>query len=254
MTVTKGDIVNSAFKKIRIWGLTSKPQPNQVQDALEILDDMVLGWENMGICLGYNRPSEYQYSDPADDSGVNDTQALALKMNLAVQLSSYFGKNINQVIQDQANSLFNSLFSVDLIARENNKMLPTGSGNYYSYYSNYATLDNFNSELYGNGAFFYNKDNAPDNCVTNNILVGETNFFYIDFFVSPKYLNEDETIDSYTVEDGELVTVDEYSESDGTVTLKCTANSKGWGIVKITLTTSEGRIYPYKVNFNITDQ
>jgi hypothetical protein len=67
------------------------------------------------------------------------------------------------------------------------------------------------------------------------------------------YLFEGATIDSYTVESDERINVDAHNEVNGVINLECTGVKSGYSVVTITVTTSNGRINPQQVNFNITD-
>lgn len=237
--ITKNDIALSAFNELRISGLTTKPTPEEVTSAIIKLDNMVLSWQNKGICLSYIRSEGFSDVDPNQDSGLNDTSAYAVSLNLAKALAPSYGKSLNMGTLAEARVSYLGLFSSDIEQREKDPYQPTGSGHSFGY--GYDDRFRFQGQ----------EDNAPENCQTIDIKVGEVDFYPIDF--NP-YLNEVEgdAIASYTVNDGQGVKILNSSESDGVVTLEAEGLTVGLAPIKITLTTSIGRVNPETINFNVT--
>lgn len=239
--ISKGDIALGALQELVISGITSEPSPDEVVSTIIALDNMVNSWKRKNICLSYIASASYNDVDPNQDSGLCDDEIFAVIFNLAKNRCASFGKPCPDRILDDAKDGLDNLYSVVLPEKESRPYMPVGGGETYSYY---------NSLYHG----FYNRyfpsdENAPDNCSTFDIKVGQTDFYSVDFNC---YLLDGNTISSYTVEDGEGVKVNSHSESDGVVTLECQGIISGYSTVKITVTSSSGRVNPEIVNFNVT--
>jgi hypothetical protein len=236
--ITKNDLVLSAFEELRISGITVKPSPSEVASAIKRLDSMILGWQNKGLCLSYVRSAGFSDVDPNQDSGLNDVNANAVITNLAKTLCPAYGKTLHPDTRVEARTSYLGLFSSDLTMRESNPYLPTGSGHSFGYGYN----DRFR---------FQSADkNAPENCETIDIKVGEVDFYPVDF--NP-YLNEvdGDVIASYAVEDGQGVEVLSHAEAEGVITLEAKGLTVGFAPIKITVTTSSNRVNPETINFNV---
>jgi len=238
--ITKNDIALGAFEELRVSGLTVTPSPSEITSAIKRLDSMILGWQNKGLCLSYIRSKEFSKVDPNQDSGLNDVNVHAVILNLAKTLCPSYGKVLHPDTRSDARSSYLGLFSSDLTMRESDPYQPTGSGHSFGYGYN----DRFR---------FQNADkNSPENCDTKDIKVGETDFYQIDF--NP-YLNEvaGDTISSFVVDDGQGLSVINSSEDDGVITIEVKGLTAGFAPIKITVTTSSGRVNPETINFNVTD-
>lgn len=241
--ITKNDLVIDAFEELRISGLTVTPSSGEIVSAIKRMDNMVLGWQNLGICLSYVRSEGYNTIDPTQNSGINDTSAFAVVTNLAKTLAPKYSKVIHPQTASDAKTSYEGLFSPELTMREQTPYLPTGSGESF-FFGNRISGYCFNY-------FQTFEENAPDFCTTKDILVGEVEFYGVDFNA---YLNEvdGDTIASFTVEDGEGVKVLESAELDGFVNIKAQGGMVGYAPVLITITTTpSGRILPENVNFNV---
>lgn len=237
---TKGDIAAGAFEDLVISGITSKPSPEEVVSAITQLDNMVNSWKNKNICLSYTPSVSYGATDPNQDSGLADSEIFAAIKNLAKKLCPSFGKQCPMEISADAKDSLEGLYSIVLPTKETRPYLPTGAGETYSYY---------NSLYHG----FYNKyfpyePEAPDNCSTFEIKTGEIDSYSVDF---NQYLLDGNSITSYTIEDGQGVTVLNSAEVDGIITMECQGGIEGYSPVLITVTTSAGRVNPESVNFNV---
>jgi len=133
--ITKGAITEGAFKLLVIWGVTSKPRPEEIDTALGVLDDYALELESTGLLTGYAPPGNYGESDPNDDSGLTDWMAGPFKKLLAVELISIYGKAITPTLGTLASmaikSLEHALVRVDPARPP--ATLPKGSGNEFEY-------------------------------------------------------------------------------------------------------------------------
>lgn len=240
--ITKNDLLIDAYEEMRISGITVNPQPGEIVSGIKKMDNMVLSWQNKGICLAYVRSAGYNDIDPNQDSGVNDINAFAIVYNLAKTLCPMYGKQADRETKVNAKIAYEGLFSPELTAREATPYQPAGAGN---------------SFFFGNriGGYCFNyfqlfDKSAPDYCTTKDILVGQIDFYGVDF--NP-YLNQvdGDTISSFTIEDGEGVTILNSTEVDGVINLEAQGGKVGYAPVLITITTSTGRVLPENVNFNV---
>lgn len=236
--ITKIDIVLAAYDELMISGLTSKATPEEITIAVKKLDTMIAGWKNKNLCLSYIPSVSYSDIDPNQDSGINDTDMFAVVANLAKNLCSTFGKICNPQTIFDAKEGYDNLFSVIAPERESNPYQPIGSGSPYG--SNYGYRYRYQPE----------DKNAPSNCQTLNLKVGQTDFFSIDF---TRYLLEDNVIASYTIEDGQGVSIPTSAQANGIISIEAIGLTAGFSPVKITITSSpSGRIDPQTINFNVT--
>lgn len=237
--ITKNDLVLAAYNELMISGITSNPNPEEIVIAIRRMDNMVLAWKNKGVCLSYLRSEGFNDINPSQDSGLNDTSALAVILNLAKELCPAFGKPCHPQTMTGAKEAYDNLFSVELTMRETDPYQPTGSGHSFGY----GYDDRFR--------FQAKESNAPEDCYTKDIKVGQIDSYGLDF---TPYLNEvaGDYILSFTVEDGQGVEVINSAESDGVVTIEAKGLTIGFAPVKITVTTFKGRVLPENINFNVT--
>lgn len=236
--ITKIDIVMAAYEELRISGLTSSPTPSEVATGVRRLDNMMLGWENKNLCLSYIRSESYADIDPNQDSGINDVDMFAIVANLAKNLCSIFGKICHQQTMIDAKEGYDNLFSAVIPERESDPYMPKGSGRPFG--NTFAHRFKYQS----------NDKNAPDDCETLDLKVGQIDFFSVDF---NRYLLEGNTIESFTIEDGQGVEVLSSEELDGFINFEAKGLTVGFAPIKITITsTPSGRVDPETINFNVT--
>ena len=242
--ITKNELVLDAYEELRISGLTVTPSPSEITSAIRRMDNMILNWQNKGICLSYNKSAGYSSINPLQDSGIVDTNAYAIVMNLAKTLAPAYGKTAANETMSGAKDAYEGLFSRELTMREQTPYLPTGGGESF-FFGNRISGYCFN--------YFQTFDkNAPDYCTTKDIFTGQIEFYRVDF---NHYLNrvEGDTIASFTVDDGEGVTILESSTIDGFIDLKAEGGKVGFSPVLITITTTSGRVLPENVNFDVLE-
>lgn len=236
--ITKNDIVLAAYDELMISGLTSKATPEEITIAVRKLDNMIAGWKNKNLCLSYTPSASYSDVDANQDSGLNDTDMFAVVANLAKSLCSVFGKMCHPQTLIDAKEGYENLFSVIAPSRENDTYLPVGSGSSYGGFHNLDTR------------FQSSSTNAPSNCQTIDLKVGQTDFFSIDF---TRYLLEDNVIASYVITDGLGVSIPTSTQADGVINIEAKGLIAGFQPIKITVTSSpSGRVDPETINFNVT--
>ncbi|KQP36133.1 packaged DNA stabilization gp4 family protein [Pseudorhodoferax sp. Leaf274] len=95
MSWTKRALVSEAFSELGLAGYEFDLSPEEQIGALRRLDSMVAAWEEDGIRLGYLLPTSPEDSDPDDDSGIPDTAAETVYLQLAIRIGPSFGKALN---------------------------------------------------------------------------------------------------------------------------------------------------------------
>jgi hypothetical protein len=130
----KIDLVNGAYKLIRISGLTSAAIPEEIEIGIQVADDLA-GELLATLNLSWIQPSEYGTSDPDDFSGLTSQTAGPFKKLLALELVDYFGKVAPQSLHMNAAKGMRSLeqLLVNVMPTQNPATLPIGSGNEWDY-------------------------------------------------------------------------------------------------------------------------
>jgi hypothetical protein len=141
-TIKKIDIVNRAYSKLRISGLTSGAIPSEITEAVMRLDDFIaaLQWN-----IGYIQPINYGQSDPNDDSGLTIDAVDPLTTLLAESLALDFGAKkiaivstpaFQKMVNDAKATLARNY--VEIEGAKYPETLPTGIANEYP-----NTVDNY---------------------------------------------------------------------------------------------------------------
>jgi hypothetical protein len=161
--IRKIDLVNRAYSKLRISGLTVSASPEEVTAALNRLDDFVLGiqWN-----IGYIQPEVYGESDSNDDSGLTNDIVNAVTTLLAEQLAPDFGEKKISIVSSQlfqkmvsdANQTLSRKF-VEIEGAKFPTGLPIGIANEYPNNLNRSFFYEGDSPSENDGGYF-NADNA----------------------------------------------------------------------------------------------
>jgi len=230
----KIEVINGAYSRIRISGLTVQATPNDTALALDRLEDLAEELSASNICIGYNFENE---PDANSETNVKRKFKSLLETNLAVRLLSDFGKEIPQSLGLLASGTLSSAASITASQRirevQPPRRMPRGSGNRdrYRHYQVPVEL-------------------PPNECATNIIKIGEISDFTEDF---ETYLSG-ETLSSYTIAADAGLSVESDSNDDPLISyrIKALANIEGvWQQVKITITTDTGRIEIRTINFEV---
>lgn len=142
--ITKGEIVNGAYDKLEISGLTSNPNPKEISMGLKNLDAMMAAWTSESIHVGYKLSDSIIDVDPSDDSGLTTESYLAVELNLSCRLAYAFGKAAPPHLLTDAKQMKDMLYSVELIQREQDPYQPSGRGLSYDSetWDDFMTVDN----------------------------------------------------------------------------------------------------------------
>lgn len=234
MSKTKLAHVTLAYKWLVISNITSEPSPEDISLGMEMQEDMFEEFRSRNICSTFLFEDDPQ---PGTDSGVEPSRNNAVATNLALRLANFFGKEAPQTLKTQA---IQSLSNWSARSSKTNQIQPPrrqarGSGNTFRF-SNWVR-------------YYRAQPNAPISCATFKLKTDAIDFFSIDF--NP-YLLSGATIDSFELDISDGIEVLSSEESDGVITLECKGLVFGFNTIKITVTTSTGRVNPEVVNFNIT--
>lgn len=123
---TANDIIVRAFNRIGIRASETAIEADEAQDALSLLNDMLVSWEESGLVLGFS-PIPNLTSIVRIPRGTE----FAVKENLAVRLAPEYSREIPDILVASANDAMK-----DLLQRQGNigdvdmpGTLPLGSGN-----------------------------------------------------------------------------------------------------------------------------
>lgn len=130
MSWTKRALISEAFSELGLAGSEFDLSPEEQQTALRRLDSMIAAWEEDGIRLGYLLPTSPQDSDPDDDSGIPDTAAETVYLQLAIRLSPGYGKALNAVTRKTAVEGYARLLRrASVVPPMSRPSMPAGAGN-----------------------------------------------------------------------------------------------------------------------------
>lgn len=238
--ITKIDIIQDTYSQMRISGLTVNPTPEDVTLALSRLESMMAELESSrNICVGYN----FEVTPDVNSLTNVDLQyKYMMATSLAIRLVD-FNKLIPPVLTMNASAALSTASSS--VAADNIRMIqppnrmPVGSGTSLRY-NKYQRFNRV-SQL------------PPNECATHTMIIGDINDFDESF---ESYLNDAETIASYTIVADRGITLISDVNNDPLITFRIEAEdnvvSSGlWQQVKIVMTTSEGRVETRLIDFEI---
>ena len=109
---SKGDLINGAYSRMRISGLTSQPTPEDISIALRRLESQAARWEGKTICAGYKFEDVPDVNSP---SGIKLAYVDAFESNLAMRLLTDFGKQASQELAIEARTTYSDLQTATLV-------------------------------------------------------------------------------------------------------------------------------------------
>ena len=149
MIITKIDIINDAYSKLRISGLTVDPTPEDISIALTRLAGVIgaLPWD-----IGYIYPETIGGDDANSDSGLAIDVFDPVSTLLAYRVAPDFGKQLSPADYSDAMSVLARKFS-DVEGSKYPETLPTGIANEYPntinryFYDGAQPSENIDSEV-----------------------------------------------------------------------------------------------------------
>ncbi len=239
-SILKGDIINLAYSKGRISGLTVQPVAEEIKLALIELEGMLAQYHEKTICLGYKFEDNPDVNSP---SGLKVDMRSPVAANLAVVLLTHFGKVPSPELKMEQTGGFSYLSSITAQVRQIRppSRQPIGSGNsrFFEQWNRY----------------YQPQAEAPISCDTNKMAIGDIQDFVEHF---DAYLTTGEDITSYTLEaeTGLTITTQSLSSPDVNYRVRAdgTNNETDSNVlkVKIVATTTNGRITTRQIIFELT--
>ena len=94
---TAGDIIQTALKRVLVQASDAPLEPDEYQDALDSLNDLMAAYEADGIRLGYTPVDNVE-----DEVTVPPGARRGIIANLAIEISADYGGNITAALSRQA--------------------------------------------------------------------------------------------------------------------------------------------------------
>lgn len=123
---TAGDIIQTALKRVLVQASDAPLEPDEYQDALDSLNDLMAAYEADGIRLGYTPVDNVE-----DEVTVPPGARRGIIANLAIEISADYGGNITAALSRQASEGMQTLRKLGRAAINSvlPDTLPAGSGN-----------------------------------------------------------------------------------------------------------------------------
>ncbi len=239
-SILKGDIINLAYSKGRISGLTAQPTPEDIEIGLVELEGMLAQYHRKTICLGYKFEDNPDINSP---SGLTVDVRTPVAANLAVVLLNHFGKEPSITLSREQMGGFSYLSSVTAQVNPIRppSRQPIGSGN-----------SRFFQEW---NRFYPEQADAPISCDTNKMAIGDIQDFVEHF---DAYLTAGEDIASHTLEaeTGLTVLSDSLSTPDVNYRIRADGanNETESNVLQVVIvaTTTTGRVTTRRIIFELT--
>lgn len=232
----KTDIINGAYSRMRISGLTKSPSPAELTLALNRLEQMAAAFFHKSICVGYNFE---ETPDLNSEHGIEDGFIDGFEFNLADRLLDDFAKEATPNFTRRLRGATQGLVSNSAPRRETQYpfRMPRGKSQ--------------RARLGYNSNFYVPESRPPSGCSTNYLKVDEIND-YIEPFGD--YLRSPEVINSFTIEAETGLTILSSSNDDTIVSYRVRSDSNSqtgqYRSIIITITTDDNRIEKRIINFN----
>jgi len=233
----KVDFLNEAFSQLRISGITINPSVEELEKALERLEDMASE-------IPFSQTGYYFEEDPDPNTPHNVPRKYwqGFKTNLALRLMPDFGKGFNpdKSLVSQANASLSSIYAgtAQRPQIQYPSRMPSGKGT--------ARWSRF----------FVPSAVAPISPETVRMYIDDVQDFIESFAAQ---MLSGETISSYTIEADTGLTIGGDVSGDSTVSFTVTAtgtsDTGGDALLelKIQITTSEARKITRIINFELLD-
>ncbi|MGP4715275.1 packaged DNA stabilization gp4 family protein [Psychrobacter sp. T6-6] len=112
MNITKRDIVDRAFKLLSMSGMELDDSPEDEQDILQTLDDMMAELQTDNYDFGYLLAEDVTDSYLGDDSGIKRDALSGISHKLALRICSLFGKQPPVLLLNQADDAYNAMLTI----------------------------------------------------------------------------------------------------------------------------------------------
>ncbi len=109
--ITKRDIVDRAFKLLSMSGFELDDAPEDEQDILQTLDDMMAELQGSDYNFGYLLAPDPVDSYLGDESGIERNAMSGISHKLALRICSLFGKTPPILLLSQADDAYTALLT-----------------------------------------------------------------------------------------------------------------------------------------------
>ena len=238
MAIKKIDVINDAYSQLRVSGLTTNPNSNEIKTALIRLDAMMAELQGTNLNLNYQFEEE---PDPDTDTGVTLPHFQMMSSNLAIRMVD-LGKPVPPDLSRLASQSMSNSNSIVAAHQANEVQYPNrmarGSGNVVKWNRWFR---------------YYDPDQIPP--TDSNVIVRGDTQDYTEFYNA--YLINGDTIDSYTITPDTGLTLISSSNDDATISYRINADinadTAAFRQVKIIIETTDGRQLTRLIDFNIRD-
>jgi len=240
-TFLKVDCIKDAYSKIRISGITTNPTPEDLELALNRLENMMAEWFSRNIVVGYNFEEN---PDPNSENQVIRSYQDAISSCLALRIVTDFGKDVPPYLLALATSGLDNISGRVALDRINKVSYPTrqarGSG---------STL------RYNRWARFYRDYNPGlNNSAQETMFIGDISDFTTHF---ESFLVAPEIIASYSLvaDPGLIISNDSNDDQNVSYRVEATdptgANNTLSQLITIIITTDTGRVKTKQILFEL---
>lgn len=228
---TKIQLVSQAFDELRINGITSKADSEDVVLALNSLEQLM---SELTIDIGWRFEED---PDPNTMSGIQRFAESAIYLALAVRIAPRYGKDAN-LIRGQASAAMNALMSkVNKPRRVSySTRMPLGLGNRRQY-------------PYGS-QFMPAPDQAPNDVNTEVFVIGDSRPVAVDF---TDYMQPNEVVSTYTLSATSGLTVTNELLTGNILSFTVTAGNLGYQVVTLSAAGDAGTIKNLRLDFQIEE-
>lgn len=110
--ILKRDIVDRAFKLLSMSGFELDDAPEDSQDILQTLDDMMAELQTGSYDFGYLLAEDVTDSYLGDESGIKRDALSGIAHKLALRICSLFGKQPPVLLLNQADDAYNAMLTI----------------------------------------------------------------------------------------------------------------------------------------------
>lgn len=219
---TKIKLIDRAYSKLVISGITVDPTADDVVLAVEELECMAQEWQGRNICLSFNFEDCPKCSS---ESGVPKRYENAVITNLALRLAPDFGKAVDDQLYRQARQ------SLDYVSGASMREILTPPP-----YPRRQPIGEANTLKWNRWRRYYDVvKGAPENCATQIMVVGDRADFTLNF---SEVIQTDAKIFNYTLDYSDGLRLLEESSDEKSVSFSVEAVRDGTQKVTVTVQSS----------------
>lgn len=125
----KGELVDQAYNLLAMNGALFNVSASNRSRGLQAMEMLIPSLERRGVYIGYNKsPKGVTGVDSNEDSGIVDTDVMAVVSNLSKLLCGMHERPVPQAILSLADTSLKSMYKMPAPMAKNG-MMPMGAGN-----------------------------------------------------------------------------------------------------------------------------